>query len=214
MKHLKMLALTAVSVAALMAFIGTGLASASSTTLCSTNTNPCTGTTYGVGTIIKSEMKAGTEATLKAGFATIKCKKLSGEGEIKDFSAGGTPTGTLTSTPFSECNCVVTALKYGSIEVTTETAGTANGNGIIIGRETEETINCSGVSCIFGTASGGSGGTTLGPVTGGNPAVFKTNAKVPWFAGDASNSVCTLGTGTASISAEMVETSPTPMFIE
>jgi len=209
MKHLKMFATVAILAAALLASVGSGSALANKTTLCSTNTNPCTGTTYPVGTVIKSQLVG--EAVFITGFATIKCKKVSGEGQLQEFTASGTPRGKITATPFGECGeCTLTLTSYGTLEISTETSGTSNGNGTQTGSNTRLTANCSGISCIFGTAES----TTLGKVTGGNPAIFKANAKVPYFSGDASNFVCTLGSGTGSMTAEMEVTAPKPLFIE
>jgi hypothetical protein len=209
MRHLKMFGTVAILAVSLSASVGLGSALANKTTLCSTNTNPCTGTVYGAGTIIKSQSKG--EVVFTAGFATIKCGEVSGEGELQGFTASGTPWGEITATPFAKCNCTVTLLVKGTLEITTETPGTANGNGTQIGKNSRLTANCSGISCLFGTAAGG---TTLGKVTGGNPAVLKVNAIVPYMTGDASNFVCTLGSGTGSIAGEMEVTAPKPLFIE
>jgi hypothetical protein len=216
MKHLKMLGLAAVAAMALMSLFGVGSASAANTTLCSTNTNPCTGTTYGVGTTIHATLAKEHEggiAKLVAGFATVECTTSTVHGKIEDFSATGTPTGKISTLNFETCEngCVVKVLANGSLEITTDTEGVANGNGRLIGRNTSATITCAGVSCNFGTAATG---TALGTVTGGNPAVFVANAKLPYIAGDASNFICTVGSGTGSWTATYNITEPKPLFVE
>jgi len=206
MKYLKMLGLAVTAAVALMAFVGAG--SASATELCSSNTNPCSGTMYPAKTQIKSNLKAGTEAVLKAGFATVKCKASTVNGETSNTgSSTETVSGPITTLNFGECNCEVEVLKNGSLEI----HGSGTGNGTLTGKSSEVTINCSGVACIFGTASTG---TTIGTATGGNPATLAANAKLPWIAGDSSNSVCTLGTGTGSWTASYEVTAPAPLFVE
>jgi len=208
MKHLKMLVLAAAA-ASLTVLLGASPASA--TELCSTNTSPCSGTMYGAGTEGKANLRTGTEAVLKAGFATVKCK-------ISSFRGTSANTGSSTETiinsienlAYEECNCTVTVLENGELETHTDGAG-ATGNGIPTGKGTKVTINCSGVTCIFGTSASG---TTLGTVSGGNPAIASISAKLPWIAGDGSNSVCTLGTGTATMTAEYEITAPQPVFVE
>lgn len=203
MKYVKMLGLAAVAAAALMAFVGAG--SASATELCSTNTSPCTGTNYGKGTKIESTLKEG-EAVLTAGFGTDKCKKSTVVGEVeKTNEAGKATTGPITSLTFEECSCTTTILSNGSLSIT----GSGTGNGTLSSTGAESTITCSGVSCLFATS-----GTTIGPVTGGSPAVLAAEAKLPWKTGDASNFTCTLGSGTGTWKATYKVTNPASLFVE
>jgi len=208
MKYVKMLGLAAVAAAALMAFVGAGTASA--TVLCSTNTNPCTGTKYAAGTEIKSNLKAGTEAVLTAGFATVKCTESNVNGKVTSAGggAGVAVAGSISLLTFDSCNCAVTVLKNGELEVQSTAT---NGNGSLTGKNSSVTINCSGVSCIFGTAAAG---TPIGTVTGGGPATLKAEAKLPYITGDASNFTCTLGSGTGTWNASYEATAPNPLFVE
>jgi hypothetical protein len=216
MKHLKMLGLAAVAAMALMSLFGVGSASAANTTLCSTNTNPCTGTTYGVGTTIHATLAKEHEGgivTLVAGFATVECTTSTVHGKIEDFSATGTPTGKISTMTLESCEngCVVKVLANGSLEITTETAGTANGNGRLMGKNTQLTVTCAGVSCMFGTLAGG---TLLGTVKGGNPALLIGKSNLAYIAGDSSNFICTVGSGTGTWTATYNITEPKPLFVE
>jgi len=205
MNRLKAVGLAVLAVIAVMAFAG----SASATVLCSTNTNPCTGTKYGVGTEIKTNLKAGTEAVLTAGFATFKCSESALSGKVANAGgAAATLSGNNTLVTFDTCNCTLTVILQGSEEF--HWNGT-NGSGTLTSTGTSTTINCSGVSCLFGTAATG---TTIGPVTGGSPASIKAEAKLPYITGDASNFTCTLGSGTASFTASYEVTAPKPLFVE
>jgi hypothetical protein len=209
MKHLKMLGLAVVAAAALTAVFGAG--SASATELCSTNTNPCTGTMYPAGTVIHADLKAGTEAVLTAGFATVKCSVSTVE--IKTTNTGGageTVKGNIEALTFPEasCNCKVTITAKGSGEIHTDKE-VSDGNGTLTGTGTRATINCSGVSCIFGTE-----GTDIGTLHGSaTDPILTANASLKYFAGDASNFVCTLGSGTGSWKAEYTVTKPLGLFV-
>jgi len=205
MKYVKMLGLAAVAAAALMAFVGAGTASA--TALCSTETSPCTGTKYGVGTEIKSNLKAGKEAVLTAGFATVKCTESTVNGKVTNAGgAAATVVGSIETLTFGSCNCTVTVLNKGELEVHYTSAG----DGTLTGKNSSVTINCSGISCIFGTAAAG---TTIGTVTGAEKATLVANAKLPYIAGDASNFTCTLGSGTGTWNAEYEATAPKNLYI-
>jgi hypothetical protein len=205
MKHVKMLGIAAVAATALMAFVGAGTASA--TVLCSTNTTPCTGTKYGVGTKVESHLRAGTEAVFTGGFATLKCTEAITSGEVTNAgSSTATVVVKITTLDFTGCNCTMTVLSNGELEVHYTSAG----NGTLTGKNSSVTMNCSGVSCIFGTAAAGP---TIGPTTGGATASIKAEAKLPYIAGDASNFTCTLGSGTYTWNATYDVTKPAPLFV-
>jgi hypothetical protein len=210
MKYVKMLGLAAVAAAALMAFVGAGTASA--TVLCNTETSPCTGTKYGVGQKIESHLKGGTEAVLVAGFATVKCTTSVVNGAVTAAgSSSATVVGNITTLDFTNCNCTVAALEnadktFGQLEI----HYTSSGDGTLTGKNSRVTINCSGVSCIFGTAATG---TTIGTVTGAKIATLKAEAKLPYVAGDASNFICTAGSGTGSWTANYEVTNPENLYV-
>lgn len=145
MKYLKILGLAAVIAAALMAFAG----SASATTL--TNSS---GTTLGVGTVIKASLKEKTKAVLKNSFGVpIECEISNIEGEITN--AGGTSEtvkGKVTKLTFEGCNCEVVVLKTGTLEIHTTTTGVDDGNGTVTATGQEVTTNrCTGTHCIWST---------------------------------------------------------------
>jgi len=205
MKYMKMLGLVAAAAAALTAYVGVGTASA--TVLCSTETNPCTGTKYSVGQKLDFHLKAGTESTLVGGFATVKCASSTITGSITN--AGGsaaTVVASVSTWDFTSCNCTFTALLKGELEVHFTSAG----DGALAGKNTLITSNCSGVSCLYGTAATA---TAIGVIQGGNPAVVNVEAKLPYFTGDASNFTCTLGSGTYYWSAMYEVTGPSPLYV-
>jgi hypothetical protein len=192
-----------------LGLLGLPGSSTAATTLCSTNTNPCTGTTYGVGTIIKTSLKSGTESVLTAAPFTVKCKGSSIAGEVT--STSGNVAGINTSLSFTSCNCTVKTLATGTFEIATS-GGAANGNGSLSGIGSSVEYECLGLRCIFGTALSAPG-TVTGTITGGNPAVVTINAKVVYLGG-AGSAVCTGGTLTATWTASYEVTSPKPLFVE
>jgi hypothetical protein len=209
MKILQVAAISVLSIVALAAIGQAGIASA--TVLCSTNTSPCTGTKYSVGTKIEASLKAGTEDVLTAAFATVKCASGVMKGSISNAGgAAATVVGPFTTLNASSCNCPSTVLKLGEFEVHYTSAG----NGTLTGKNTQITYTCSGISCIFGTAAAG---TTLGTISGGSPAVITINAKLVYIAGDpvfhASNFVCTLGSGTGTWTATYQVSTPASLFV-
>jgi hypothetical protein len=160
MKSLKMLGLAVVVAAALMAVIGAG--SASATVICKNSSSPCT-SSYASGTKYTGALKSGTEATLAAGFSTIKC--TASTVGLEQTSAGGgagvAVNGSITSLAFSGCNATVnvTALGSGNVAWTSGSSGSLTGSGTnveIVGGTTH---------CFYG------GSITSGlTVAGGSPA--------------------------------------------
>jgi hypothetical protein len=193
MKSLKMLGLAVVAAAALMAVIGAG--SASATRICSVNTSSSCASPNPTGTTYTATLKSGTEATLNAGFATIKCTGSSVGLEQTNAGGGaGTPvTGKITSLSFTPCasgNTVnVLALGTGSVAWTSEFNGSLTGTGTKV-----ETLVGS-TKCFYGgeIASGLT-------VTGGAPASGKATA-VSLTRETGSNSLCA---ATAKWNAEYV----------
>jgi len=189
MKYLKMLALTAVAAGALMAFIGAGTASA--TVLCSTTVTPCpAGQDLTAGTVLDFSIPAGTSALLvdTGGEELDKCPASTVKGTISD--TGGkekTVTGHVQELTWSpKCTFPTQTLKAGKLEIH-QIAGTSN--GLVTSDATEGlfevTINTIFFgSCIYGVT----GGTTIGELTEGNPAVFHANAIAEKFSG--SNLAC------------------------
>jgi len=207
MKYVKMLSLAAVTVAALMAFVGSSTASA--TVLCKTpGTGETTGTicpsgwAYGSGTTIHAVNISSLK--LDTTFKTTECtgstitSEISTEGDATHTVFA--PEGTLT---FTGCNCTRTVLKAGTIEIHW-IPGTHNGT--LTSNETEITVTCStifgNVHCIYETTND-----SLGDITGGNPAVFHSTAvinKKP------TNALCS---EESTWTATYEFTSPTPLYV-
>jgi len=173
MKIIKMLGLAAVAAAALMAFVGAGVASAShDTVLCKKNVHPCRGAdVYGQGTQIHAELATG-HATLKAGFANITCESSTVAGDTQSTT---TPKGAIDVLKFEKCNATVNVLNNGSLQIH-HTSGN-KGNLVVEGTEVEVAIGST--SCVYG------GKITTGlTVTGGSPASMVANeASIPKLAG-------------------------------
>lgn len=182
MKYVKMLGLAVVAAAALMAFVGAGTASADR--ICSQNQTPCEAANVNpAGTTYSATLKEGTEATLAAGFSTVKCKESSVG--LEQTSAGGgagvAVEGKITALSFGNCNVTavnVLTLGTGQVSYTSEM------NGSITGKGTEVEVVAGSTKCFYG------GSITEGlAVNGGSPATGKaTNVKLTREAG--SSALC------------------------
>ncbi|MGN6276464.1 MAG: hypothetical protein ACTHNP_11145 [Solirubrobacterales bacterium] len=164
MKHLKILALAALAVAALMAFVGAS--SASATVLCKTNlTSGCAagGWAYPAGTVI--EATATNSGTLVAGMVTLDTctgSKL----KSKTSNAGSsteTVKGPIEELNWGSCTNATTTTTLGELEIHW-ISGTDNGTVTVIG--TKVTIGTIFGSCVF-TAS------DIGTLVGGNLATIE-----------------------------------------
>jgi hypothetical protein len=162
MKCLKVLGFAAVAAVALTAFIGAS--SASATVLCKTtpaepNTNSCpSGWDYPSETTFTLTV----DQTIHwiAGPIDDTCTSSTVKG--KTSTTGGatsTVNGNIETLTFTGCTCPVTVLKPGSLEIHW-ISGTHNGT--LTGKGSEWTVNCSGISCSYGTSATG---TDLGKVT-------------------------------------------------
>jgi hypothetical protein len=151
MKFLKMLGLAAIVGAALMVVVGPASASAaeSGTTICKTNTTPCPAAShYTTGQTYKASLTPATEATLAAGFSTIKCTGSSVE--LEQTGTGGAAAevpGSIKALSFSGCNATVTVKTLGSGNVS-HTAATMNGS--LTGSGTEVEIVLGSTKCFYG----------------------------------------------------------------
>ncbi len=135
MRYIKMLGLAAVAATAFMAFAAT----APATVL------EGSGGALAKGT--KIEM-TGTNAVLKAGFATIECGHS--EADWTTANSGGaseTVEGNINSLSFTECNATVNVLKKGKLII----HHTSGSNGTFTSQGVEVTVATSGVSCTYGT---------------------------------------------------------------
>jgi hypothetical protein len=160
MRYIKILGLAAVAAMALTAFLGAG--SASATVLCKTTpvSGVCpTGWHYPEGTTIDATVD-GT-VRLVAGPIDNTCTTSTVKGKTENTgSASETVRGSIETLTFTGCTCPVTVIKNGSLEIHS-IAG--SNNGTLTGKNSEVTVSCSGVSCIYGTSATG---THLGTVTG------------------------------------------------
>ncbi|MGN6254592.1 MAG: hypothetical protein ACTHO8_06375 [Solirubrobacterales bacterium] len=209
MTHLKLLGLAVTLALALTAFAGAVTASA--TVLCSTNSNPCSGTKYGATTKIEGSLSAGTASVISYFAGTESCSESTFVGEVTTAGGAGVAvSGKITSLKFNSCTCAITVLNNGTFEINF----TVLGNGSFVARNTELTITCSTIPCKFGAAGTG---TTLGTLKGEKTTpTLEVNASLPFFEGDSSRKICTNADvgGTASWKALYVLTSPTPLFVE
>jgi hypothetical protein len=190
MKYVKTLILAAVAVAALLAFLGAGTASA--TVLCKTEPNGgATGTkgttcpegwAYPANTEIHGVLDPGTVTKTKTTFANAECKKSTFRGKTNnEGSANETVTVNLEVLTFEECNCEYKVLNPGTLEIhwiPDTFNGTVTSNGM------EKTVTCNTifgpVHCIYVTVN-----TDIGTLTGGNPATLDVDATMPRLPTDA-----------------------------
>jgi hypothetical protein len=178
MKHLKIMGLAAVAVAAMMAFAGT----ASATIL----TSPA-------GTKYEGEIRSSAETslTLKAGFANITCTESTVAGTPKNFgSATETVSGPIGTLSFGNANhecvlagsktvAIVTVISNGNLEIHTQEAK-ENGNGTLTGSGSKVKIEVPslGTTCVYGTGTGLDLGTLTGSRNTGTTATMDINAEL------------------------------------
>jgi hypothetical protein len=205
MKVLKMLGLTAMAAAALMAFLGAGTASA--TVICKTvpTAGVCPeGWDYPAGTKGKASLRASTSALLEttSGAEIATCTGSTVEGTSEN-TGGATSTvkSTLTTLTWEGCNQTTDTINPGTGELHW-IPGTNNGTLVTFG--TIVTMGLFGVSCSYGTGEG----TTMGTTVGGNPGRLMVNAVVPRVAGNT-----LLCPPSARFTAEYVATEPTAAWV-
>ncbi|MGN6663154.1 MAG: hypothetical protein ACTHK6_02930 [Solirubrobacterales bacterium] len=152
MKYVKMLGPAAIAAAALMAFAGTGSASAAPGLLtCGTGT-PCS-----AGTTIKATSRG--KITLDTLAGNVECHSLivGHTTTVEEGGIDGNADGPITTLDWTECGGdTVTTLATGSFSI--ESNGTFESFG------TRITVIHAGVHCIFEMAP--TTGTNLGTVTG------------------------------------------------
>jgi len=178
MKHLKMLGAVALAALALIAFLGTG--SASATVLCKTATNPClekwpAGTQLDLGLEGKGVWEDSIFGTIfqECTSSTIKGKVTTGGSAFETVKAPleGVYWGNPESTCTREGDLL---LRWGEFEIHS-IAGT--NNGTLTDITTQWTI--AGTNCVYGFTSG----TDVGTIKGGNPATLEINVIVPPLSG-------------------------------
>jgi hypothetical protein len=187
MKHLKMLGLAMVATAAFMAFAG------------SASANPVLTSPANVD--YTGSFLATVEGTnlFQAGFAHITCTTSTIGGTVTTNNTTRA-SGPVTTIDTSGCNATVITLKHGSLEFISN----GGGKGTVRGTGSEVTVSTLGVSCVYGTGAG----TTLGTVTGGNPATIAINASLPKISGGFLCATPASWTGSYTV------TSPKPLIID
>jgi hypothetical protein len=199
MKHLKIAFSVALTTMALLA-VGNPCSAAAEATLCSTNTFPCTGTKYGSGTKISSQLKPGTHLTITTSITNVTCKKFSYGGS----TTNGTGHSQITAAVASECTdssggkCEVAAA---NLPWTTAINASGGGNGSATTNGATWVFVCGSlINCTFSSAS------MTTSLTGGNPATL-TFSNEPL---ERSGGFCP---STADMDAVLEITSPKPLFV-
>jgi hypothetical protein len=190
MKHLKMLTLAMVAAAAFMAF-------ASSASAQPTLTSPAL-VDYTGNILLTAE---GTHL-VQAGFANITCTTSIIGGTVTTNNTTKA-SGPITTYDTSGCNAIVNTLVNGSLEIVPNSP-TGSNTGTVRGSGSQVTVSTLGVSCVYGTGAG----TTLGTVTGGNPATIAINASLPKISGGFLCATPASWTGSYTV------TSPKPLIID
>ncbi len=168
--------------------------SASATVLCKTAGTPCSGGTYGKGTIVEASLKTGTSWIVTAD-KTRSCEEATIKGEVTSApgTTGAPVTGTVTSMKVGKCSGVVEVTKAGTFSI----ASTAKGPVLTLeGFE----INLGGGACFYG----GPAATSL---TTGTMASISASAALPKISG---SSICP---ATASWSAQYTVNAPEPLYV-
>jgi len=210
MIRLKVWVVALLSALAFSVLIGVGPASA--TELCSTRTDPCSGTMYGAGTAVKVSLVAGSSATFTGTVGAVTCKQFDFSGLTK--STGGpffTVTGEITAATLggctdnfgAPCNAKPQNLAW-AFEI--HAVETASGNGTMTLSPPAAVIECElGIDCTFSVTS------ALLNVSGGNPARLKA-IKVP-LTPKPSGTHMICPSGTVAWSAEWAIATPSPLFV-
>jgi len=207
MKHVKMLGLAAAAAAALTAFVGASTASA--TVLCSepgtgSGTTCPAGKAYPASTPIHAVNQGIIRLTTE--FLTVECEESTIQGSTNN-EGGASETVTIANSTWNLlfCNCEVSVIKDGSLEVhwISNTS-----NGTLTSSGAEITFQCTvpligKVHCIIVTSS-----TDLGTLTGGAPAEIDIpSANIPRLT---TSSFCDK---TANLDASYRVTGPSPLYV-
>jgi len=177
MRRIKMLGFAGMMIAAVMAVIGMGTASAAGGVLCSTATTPC-GSKWPTGTTVDMSLQNGTASrvTDTSGNTIESCSTSTIKGSLAaNPDASGTATVTITELTWGaggSCTVTKDTIVLGALKFESESSG----NGIIYAdAKTEWTINVFS-SCGYGVEAG----TKLGTLKEGTgtSAVFTVNAVI------------------------------------
>ena len=201
MKTIRLTVVAAIAVTAVAG--GAGASAVSASVLCSTNTNPCTGTTYGAKTAFAAQNVSGKAATWTTPVGNIKCNGSQLKGELTNAEGAGVISSSIQTScigPFgSACTLVTENLPW---TFQANASGGGNGSFAISGNGgTMPRINwsCGGfIKCKFSFP-------TLS-FSGGNPAKL-TAVEQPMVLEGA------LCPAEATFDAEYEVTAPKPAFV-
>lgn len=175
MKQLKILGLAVVAAAALMAFVGTGTASATFTSLCKAPTTTeaglpiCEGEhIYPAGTRIHAELQAGSRLSIAGGPGVVECPQSTLEALTEQKTE--IPLGAnVTAFTFGGCfngpeEVEVKTINPGTLDIEIIDLPNWTHNGTLTFTRTEVTVFFKnlGLDCIF--APGDTGTLTGGPM--------------------------------------------------
>jgi hypothetical protein len=155
-----------------------GSSSASATALCKTATSPCSGGTYGAGTVLKAVLKEGEAAKFVPSLSVCNESTI----ELEVTNAGGefvNVSGNVLGLTVAKCgSCPVSVLKAGTTFSIADNGG-GNGNIEINGVELTAPGNlCGAQHCIY------SGSFTTGiTLVGGAMAGIDVAASIPRTSG-------------------------------
>jgi hypothetical protein len=171
MKHLKMFGLAAVAAVGLIAFVGSGIASATIT-----YTDKAHTVKYPKGTKLTYSLKAGMSVFLKntSGETFFTCigSEIAATTEQESALSIESPINSMT---WSGCSNTLHTVSNGKLS-TTWSSGT---NGEVTGSGSSWTYSMFGTSCTYGTGAG----TKLGTITSGESPELAVNAVIPKVAG-------------------------------
>jgi hypothetical protein len=215
MMKLKTLGLALVAAAALMAFVGTGTASATPTALCKAPTTTpgglpiCEGVhLYPAGTNIHAVLEAGTKLNIPTPNGVVECNTatLNALTEQKTELPLGAVVNALT---FNECEDAgepvdVEAVKPGTldIEIIDLPVWTYNGTLTLTGTEIKVHWTWTGAECFYDAAH-------AGVLTGGPMATIDWSGPLT---GTGGNLLCP--PGNATWNGAFTVTSPEPLWVE
>ncbi|MDQ3724991.1 MAG: hypothetical protein M3335_03710 [Actinomycetota bacterium] len=170
MKYLKMTALAAIAGLGLLAFAGTGTASA--TQLC---TDSACNTVYPSDTTIHIVTKKAVSIRWKSGSTTIATCSNSTIHITTNQQFSITISANAIAIQFEGCNQTTHTVSNGSFDI----KYTSGASGEVTGTGNSVTLGIFGTSCTYGTGAG----TKLATLTGGSEPVLAISATVARTAG-------------------------------
>jgi hypothetical protein len=207
MKYIKSLSCAIAIAFALAVFAGAS--SASATVLCKVEgTGSPTGTTCPSGQEYTGEIHAVNTTTVKLDttFKTVECSGSTVGGTANAGSATTTVTGPEGTLTFTGCNCTVTVLKAGTLEIHWISGthnGTVTSNGLTV------TILCStifgNVHCAYVTSN-----TVIGVLTA---SAMPLRAIIHWLVvliPEPTNALCS---EESTLTASYEVTTPNPLYV-